>query len=368
MDIFLVGGAVRDLLLGRRPKDLDFAFSGSREDFAAEHRKTRVVGRSVRVCLWRGREYMPLRDNSLQCDLAARDLTINALALENNGRLHCHPQALRDLREGILRPASPRAFLEDPARVFRVARFAAALPSFRLAEECVHLMRAVPDENLRRIPAERVGHELRKALSAPSPGRFLQVLDETSCLRVWFEEVKGASSVPAGPLPGQEGSVLAHTVNVMNAVRGNAIAVWMALCHDLGKVRTPLEELLHQEGHEKRGIEQAAKLVRRLCLPRRYQRAGALAAGEHARAGLLLSMRPGRQRDLLWSVSRGGFHDAFWRLVEADSGTSLFAEATRRVHLLRSIHLPPEWRARGEGAESRLRRMHCAALAALRRR
>lgn len=184
MDIFLVGGAVRDLLLGRRPKDLDFAFSGSREAFAGEHRKTRIVGRSVKVCLWRGREYMPLRDNSLQCDLAARDLTINALALEENGRLHCHPLALRDLRDGILRPASPRAFLEDPARVYRVARFAAALPHFRLAGECVNLMRAVPDESLRRIPAERVGHELRKALAASRPGRFLQVLDETSCLRI----------------------------------------------------------------------------------------------------------------------------------------------------------------------------------------
>ena len=142
---------------------------------------------------------MPLHENSPERDLAARDLTINALALEENGRLHCHPQALRDLRDGILRPASSSAFESDPLRVFRVARFAAALPRFRLADECAAYMRAVPDEALRAIPAERVGRELLKALAAPKPGRFLKVLDETSCLRVWFPELIAASVVPGGP-------------------------------------------------------------------------------------------------------------------------------------------------------------------------
>ena len=80
MSIYLVGGAVRDLLLGRRPGDLDFAFSGSLESFAASHAGARAVGVSVRVCLWRGREYMPLHENSSERDLAARDLTINALS------------------------------------------------------------------------------------------------------------------------------------------------------------------------------------------------------------------------------------------------------------------------------------------------
>lgn len=365
MSIYLVGGAVRDLLLGRRPGDLDFAFSGSPESFVAEHAEARVVGVSVRVCLWRGHEYMPLRENSLERDLAARDLTINALALEESGRLHCHPQALRDLRDGILRPASVRSFLDDPARVFRVARLAAALPGFRLAGECAERMRAVPDEALRRIPAERVGRELLKALATPLPGRFLQVLDEGSCLRVWFSELDAASTIPAGPRPWHDGSVLEHLADVMNAVAGDPLSAWMALCHDLGKVTTPGEELPHHYGHEKRGVLPAVELGRRLRLPRVYQQAGALAAEEHMRAGLLLSMRPGRQRDVLWRVHRAGLHNSFWRMVDADGGIPLSGEATRRVELLRNIHLPPEWRNRGRNSEMRLRELHCAALSAL---
>lgn len=367
MSIYLVGGAVRDLLLGRCPGDLDFAFSGSPEAFAAAHAGARFVGASVRVCLWRGREFMPLHENSLERDLAARDLTINALALEESGRLHCHPQALRDLREGILRPASAAAFRDDPLRVFRVARLAATLPRFRLAPECAARMRAVPDEALRAIPAERVGRELLKALAAPRPGRFLKVLDETSCLRIWFPELDAASAIPAGPPPWHDGSVLQHLTAVMDAVQGDPLAVWMGLCHDLGKVNTPPEELPHHYGHEKRGILPAVQLGRRLRLPRVYLQAGALAAEEHMRAGLLPSMRPGSQRDVLWRVYRAGFHEPFWRMVDADGGRPLSAEATRRVALLRGIHLPPEWRNRGRASESRLREMHCAALAALRR-
>ncbi len=365
MSIYLVGGAVRDLLLGRRPCDYDFAFSGEPEAFLAAREGARVVGTSVRVCLWRGREYMPLHENSLERDLAARDLTINALALAEDGRLHCHPLALRDLRDGVLRPASPSAFLDDPARIFRTARFAAFMPRFRLAGECVALMRAVPDEALRTIPAERVGRELFKALTAPCPGRFLRVLDEAACLRFWFAELESASDVPAGPAPWHDGSVLAHAAQLMDAMSGDPLAVWMALCHDLGKISTPPEMLPHHYGHEKRGAAPALKLARRLRLPRAYRQAGVLAAEEHMRAGLLLSMRPGGQRDVLWRVHRAGFHASFWRMVDADGGFPLSGEAGRRLDVLRSVRLPEEWRDKGPASEAKLRELHCAALSAL---
>lgn len=367
MAVYLVGGAVRDILLGRSPSDFDFAFSGSPEDFLRTHKGAQRVGVSVRVCLWRGREYMPLKNDSLESDLASRDLTINALALSEDGLLHAHPQALQDLRDGILRPASSDAFQEDPARVFRVARLAAALPRFRLADECAEAMRAVSDAALQALPAERVGRELRKALAAPCPGRFLHVLNDTGCLRVWFAELLEAARIPAGPLPWHSGSVLAHLAAIMNAVQGDPLAVWMALCHDLGKLLSPVEELPHHYGHEKRGIQLAQQLGRRLRLPRAYQLAGTLAAEEHMKAGLLLSMRPGSQRDVLWRVFRAGFHAPFWRMIDADSGQPLSSEATRRVELLQTIHLPSEWRDRGRSSEARLRELHCAALSALRR-
>lgn len=104
-----MGGAVRDLLLGRVPVELDFAFSGDMADFLAAHPDARPVGKSVRVCLWRGRECMPLRGGSLEADLLARDLTVNAMALDSRGLLRFHPEALADLRARRLRPASSTA-------------------------------------------------------------------------------------------------------------------------------------------------------------------------------------------------------------------------------------------------------------------
>ena len=98
---------MRDLLLGRMPTELDFSFSGSMDDFLAAHPDAVCVGKSVNVCLWHGRECMPLRGGTLASDLAARDLTINALALDSAGRLHMHPKAVDDLRNKMMRPLLP---------------------------------------------------------------------------------------------------------------------------------------------------------------------------------------------------------------------------------------------------------------------
>ena len=86
MELYLVGGAVRDLLLGRKPTEFDFAFDGSMADFLAAHPDAVSVGKSVNVCLWHGRECMPLRGGTLTSDFAARDLTINAIGLDSAGR------------------------------------------------------------------------------------------------------------------------------------------------------------------------------------------------------------------------------------------------------------------------------------------
>ena len=118
--VYLVGGAVRDRLLGRTPREYDFAFDADEATFLQRNPEARKVGKSVSVFLLRGQEFMPL-EGPLEEDMRRRDLTINALAEDRDGNLLGHPDALSDLREGILRPASPTSFRDEPVRVFRLA-------------------------------------------------------------------------------------------------------------------------------------------------------------------------------------------------------------------------------------------------------
>lgn len=140
--VYLVGGAVRDRLLGRTPREYDFAFDADEATFLQRNPEARKVGKSVSVFLLRGQEFMPL-EGTLEEDMRRRDLTINALAEDRDGNLLGHPDALSDLREGILRPASPTSFRDEPVRVFRLARMACELPSFTVHPEAVAQMRAV---------------------------------------------------------------------------------------------------------------------------------------------------------------------------------------------------------------------------------
>lgn len=363
MTEYLVGGAVRDLLLGRKPSEFDITFTGKTEDFLRAHPDAYAVGRSICVYLLHGIEHMPLRGSNIQEDLAARDLTINALALEVNGTLHSHPLALHDLQQRVLRPASDHAFLDDPARVFRLARFAAHFADFSVHESVYAQMR---DPRLRQaqaqIPAERVGRELCKALAAAKPSRFFSVLQQGDLLNPWFAELQNADTIPAGPPQYHRGTVFEHISRVMDTVSGDPLAVWMALCHDLGKISTPSEILPHHYGHEKRGMQHAKELAARLALPTRYSMAGALAAREHMKGGTYPELRISTRRDLLISIHNAGFDKPFWQVVNADSQQDIATRAQQELSTLLTVRLPPEWHNRGKASADKLRELHCQAL------
>lgn len=363
MTIYLVGGAVRDLLLGRLPREWDYAFDGSRESFLAAHPDAVAVG-AVQVCLWQGCEFMPLRGAAILDDLYARDLTVNALALDAAGRLFSHPQALHDLRHKRLRPASPTALAADPGRAFRLARFAACLPDWQLAPEAEEQLCRLSPAALTALPSERVGRELLKALAGPAPGRFLRVLAAGGCLSPWFAELEEAAGIPAGPPRWHGGnSVLDHTCEVMDRCAGDPLAVWMALCHDLGKLRTPADKWPHHYGHDALGVPVAQALCRRLNLSNLHLKAAETACAEHMRAGRYGELRVGTRRDLLWRVERRGLSRPFWRLTDADSRREWSVPAERELHILRAVRLPDEWRNRGPASAQHLRELHCAALA-----
>jgi tRNA nucleotidyltransferase (CCA-adding enzyme) len=208
MEVYLVGGAVRDELLGRSVHERDWVVVGSTP---AEMTRLgyRQVGRDFPVFLHpeTGEEYALARterksgpghtgfivhadtDVTLEEDLIRRDLTINAIARDGNGELIDPYGGQSDLNERILRHVSP-AFSEDPLRVFRVARFLAQLDGFSVAPETLQLMREMSGQGaLAELSAERVWVELHKALSSAHPEAFFSVLQETGALEPWFAEL-----------------------------------------------------------------------------------------------------------------------------------------------------------------------------------
>lgn len=375
--LFLAGGAVRDMLLGKAVRDMDFVFSGTEEEFVQCFPCARKTGERPPIWVAKGFEFCPLAGNSPEEDILRRDLTVNALLMDENGRLFLHPRTLDDLRERILRPASVHAFFDDPARVYRLARLAAMLPGFSLADEAVEQMRETAARGLlAALPAERVCGETLKALAAPCPSRFLSVLEQGGCLLPWFAEVAACSDIPAGPPPWHDNSVFEHTGEIMDSIAlhsglpagRRAIAVWMGLCHDLGKADTDAALLPHHYGHEARGELAARTLGTRLGMPKRFIRAGTMAARLHMKAGMLEKLRPATLRDTLWEAHTMGLHEEFWALAGADSGRNLREDADAALECILSVRLPEEKRGLGEASGRFLRELQCRTLALARRR
>lgn len=225
MKIYLVGGAVRDQLLGRAVQDRDWVIVGG----TAQELETagyQQVGADFPVFLHpQTREEFALArterrtgaghkgfatdssvDVTLEQDLQRRDLTINAMAMDEAGNLVDPWGGKADLEAQVLRAVSP-AFAEDPLRVLRVARFAAQLPGFKVSGETMQLMQTMVHEHrLDELPAERVWQELHKVLYAPAPYRFLAVLQEAGALVPFF--VEWQRSIPRDPGPTFHGDEL----------------------------------------------------------------------------------------------------------------------------------------------------------------
>ena len=378
MQCSTAGGAIRDLLLGRPPKDYDFVFHGKQEEFIQiypEARKTGKGEKSIFIC--HGQEFSPLHNNDPQQDVMRRDFTINALLLSDSGILYAHPESFSDLKNRVLRPVSPHSLENDPVRLFRAARLHAAFPDLQLHGECLAQMRALPQNSLESIAPERIGAEVLKMCASPKPGNFLSLLAATRTLSPWFIELDRADTIPAGPLAYHSRTVLGHTERIMNetadlAMRAGfsgpsdktrALAVWMALCHDLGKTLTPHYELPHHYAHEKRGGKLAESLGKRLRLPNHFIKAGRLASALHMKAGMYQRLRPGTQVDLLLTIHKAGFFTPFFLMVACDSNTPGITETARRdLEIINRIHLPEHLQNKGEISAARLREMRCASL------
>ncbi|MDR0770360.1 MAG: multifunctional CCA addition/repair protein [Burkholderiales bacterium] len=286
--VYEVGGAVRDALLGWPVADRDYVVVGATPE-AMLAAGFRPVGRDFPVFLHprTQEEYALARAEkksgrgyhgftfytdpavTLEDDLCRRDLTINAMARAADGALIDPYGGERDLRNGVLRHVSP-AFVEDPLRVLRVARFAARF-DFIVADETLALMRRIADSGeLSALAAERLWQETARALMAKKPSRFLQVLRACGALEKVLPEVATLYGVPQKPEHHPEIDVGIHVEQVLDfaAQRDEALPVRYALlCHDLGKGATLPSQWPSHRGHEERGAPLARALSARLKVP-----------------------------------------------------------------------------------------------------
>jgi tRNA nucleotidyltransferase (CCA-adding enzyme) len=266
--------------LGFRPVGKDFPVF-LHPDTHEEYALARTERKTARG--YRGFEIHTAPDVTLDADLARRDLTINAIALDENGRVIDPFGGIADLEAGVLRHVSP-AFAEDPVRILRVARFAARF-GFRIAPETLALMsEMVHNGEVEALVPERVWQELARGLMEEKPSRMFFALRECGALARILPEVEGLFGVPQRAEFHPEVDTGVHVMMVIDyaATKSFSLPVrFAALTHDLGKAATPPEEWPRHPGHEARSVELTRSLCERIRVPHDCRDLALLAARYH---------------------------------------------------------------------------------------
>ncbi|TRO14623.1 multifunctional CCA addition/repair protein [Ectopseudomonas mendocina] len=323
MQIYTVGGAVRDRLLGRPISEVDWVVVGASAEQMLEL-GFRPVGADFPVFLHpqTGEEYALARterksgrgyggftfhaspDVTLEQDLIRRDLTVNAMAEDDHGNLIDPYGGQQDLEARILRHVSP-AFAEDPLRVLRVARFAAryAPLGFSVAPETLELMRQLAESGeLSHLTAERSWKEISRALMEPRPDVFVQVLRDCGALAALLPEVDALFGVPQPQAHHPEIDTGVHVLSVLRqcAEHDQPLNVcWASLLHDVGKGLTPEDEWPRHIAHEHKGLPLIQAINERCKAPRDCAELALLVGEFHTHGHRALELRPSTLLELL---------------------------------------------------------------------
>lgn len=315
LKIYLVGGAVRDQLLGIEVKDKDFLVVGSTPDEMLA-KGFKEVGKDFPVFLHpkTGDEYALARTErksgkgykgfsvdfsseiTIEQDLIRRDLTINAIAQTESGEIIDPFNGQQDLKNKVLRHVSP-AFAEDPLRVLRVARFAARFHhlGFTIAPETMLLMQDLSKNEISELTAERVWQETQRALTTDAPWIYFEALRECGALKVLIPELNKLWGIPNPEQWHPEIDTGLHTMMVLEQATKktkNPVIRFAALFHDLGKGETPKEEWPHHKGHEGAGVKVIQKACRRLKSPKEYQELAVQVSRYHLHCHKMFELRP----------------------------------------------------------------------------
>ncbi len=316
MQVYLVGGAIRDELLGLPVRERDWCVVGGTPDEMTDlgyrqvgkdfpvflHPETReeyALARTERKTApgYHGFAFDFSPDVSIEDDLRRRDLTVNAIARREDGTLVDPFGGAADIENKILRHVS-KAFAEDPVRILRVARFAARFASlgFSIADETMNLMRdIVAAGEADALVPERVWKETEMALKGQEARVFFESLRECGALRIVYPEVDALFGVPQPQKWHPEIDTGLHTMMVLDQAErmsGELDVRFAALVHDLGKATTPSYRLPSHPGHEKRGSKLIKKLAERLPVPRSCSELGCLVAEYHTHCHRAFELRP----------------------------------------------------------------------------
>ena len=346
MQVYLVGGAVRDHLLGHPYHEKDYVVVGATpEQLLAQGYQP--VGKDFPVFLhpetkdeyalarterksghgYHGFEFYTDVNVTLEQDLIRRDLTINAIAMDDAGNVYDPYGGQRDLEQRVLRHVSD-AFVEDPLRVLRIARFAARYKAlgFKVADETLELMQELAKSGeLKALTPERVWKETSRALMEDHADEYFEVLRACGALKVLFPEIDALYGIPQRPEYHPEIDCGIHTMmSLQQACRANySLDVRFAvLVHDLGKALTPVDELPRHIMHEERGVKPVTDVCDRMRVPTNTKQLAISVCKEHLKCHQALSLKPGTLWRLLQRLDvlrRPERVEAFVQACECDS-------------------------------------------------
>lgn len=381
MQVYLVGGAVRDHLLGHPYHEKDYVVVGATpEQLLAQGYQP--VGKDFPVFLhpetkdeyalarterksghgYHGFEFYTDVNVTLEQDLIRRDLTINAIAMDDAGQIYDPYHGQQDLERRILRHVSD-AFVEDPLRVLRIARFAARYKAlgFKVAEETLALMQELAKSGeLEALTPERVWKETSRALMEDHADEYFEVLRACGALKVLFPEIDALYGIPQRPEYHPEIDCGIHTMmSLQQACRANySLDVRFAvLVHDLGKALTPVDELPRHIMHEERGVKPVTEVCDRMRVPTNTKQLAISVCKEHLKCHQALNLKPGTLWRLLQRMDvlrRPERVEAFVQACECDSRGRLGLEdrtypqaqyvldAMQVVRNIKAADLPPD--------------------------
>ncbi len=345
-NIYLVGGAVRDELLGISNHDEDYSVTGiSFDEFKELFPEAIMRGKDFPVFSMDNKEFAIARKErktgighnsfdvetdkriKIEEDLERRDITINAIAKEVlTGRMVDPYNGIEDLKKHIIRAISVH-FAEDPLRVYRVARFASQF-EFQVEDNTIKMMTLLKNE-LSSLSVERVYNELSKALLTNNPSIFFNVLRKADVLHVHFKELYDLIGAEQPIKYHPEGDSYNHTMIVLDKVADKTKQLdnkrklelcFSALVHDLGKGTTPKEEYPHHIKHEERGVELVKSIGNRLKLPTRMVKCGVTSCLEHMRGGIFDKMTFSKKVNFIERVNKTILGlDGLQIIVDADN-------------------------------------------------
>lgn len=322
--LYLVGGAIRDELIGRPIYDRDYCVTGiTKETFMKLFPKAKILGKSFEVFEIEHNQFALARREhkkgtghkefeietgksiTIEEDLARRDITINAIAKNVlTGEIIDSFGGRKDIEHKIIR-ATTSHFKEDPLRVYRVARIAAQL-EFTVEENTINEMESLKQE-LSTLSKERVFVEFRKALESDKPSIFFEVLKKANVLDIHFKEIADLVGALQPEEYHPEGDAFNHTMAVVDKsveLTNDTAIRFACLVHDLGKGITPKEMYPHHYGHDEKGIELVGNLSNRIGVPNLWKAYGKVAAKEHMKGGIFFKMTPAKQVQFIERVGK----------------------------------------------------------------